>query len=251
MKKIIKKIFNEKNIAIYVFLALIASIIYILVRMVLAPSTPESGLPVKSTYTLSLIQCILGVVAMFLPSVISKRFKVQIPNNMIILYVIFLYAAIILGEVSNFYYNIQNWDTILHTFSGAMIGALGFSVISLLNSSDRIESIKLSPIFVALFSFCFAVSVGVAWEIYEYSFDSLLGLNMQKFVTYQGTVLVGQAALADTMKDLIVDSVGAFAMASIGYISLKYKKGWIEKFLLKRVRSVNVERIKSGKKLTK
>lgn len=41
-----------------------------------------------------------------------------------------------------------------------------------------------------------------------------------------GTALIGQAALQDTMKDIIVDAIGALVMSTIGYISLKYKKGW-------------------------
>ena len=63
--------------------------------------------------------------------------------------------------------------------------------------------------FVAMFSFCFAVSIGAVWEIYEFSFDGLLGLNMQKFLLADGTPLVGRAALTDTMKDIIVDTIGA------------------------------------------
>ncbi|WP_207643244.1 hypothetical protein [Cellulosilyticum ruminicola] len=39
-------------------------------------------------------------------------------------------------------------------------------------------------------------------------------------------------ALVDTMKDLIINIVGAFVMSFVGYISLKYKKGWIEKLLV-------------------
>lgn len=231
-----KKIFNRKNISIFVFITLIISIIFIIIKMCLAPNQinlVDETVRVKGDYTLMLIQCILGVVAMSLPSLISKKFKIDIPNNMIILYVVFLYAAIFLGEVRNFYYNIKHWDTILHIFSGAMIGALGFSVISLLSSTSK--SVKLSPLFVALFAFCFAITMGVAWEIYEYTFDTILGLNMQKFATYDGTVLIGQAALADTMKDLIVDSLGAFIMSMIGYISLKHKKGWIEDLLIRKI----------------
>ena len=38
----------------------------------------------------------------------------------------------------------------------------------------------------------------------------------------------------DTMKDLIVDTIGAAVMSVGGYISLKHKKGWVEKLLLKR-----------------
>ena len=92
---------------------------------------------------------------------------------------------------------------------------------------------NLSPLFVVIFSFCFAVTLGVVWEIYEFTFDGVLGLNMQKFALESGEALIGRAALVDTMKDLIVDALGAFIMSIIGYISLKYKKGWIEKLQVK------------------
>ena len=36
------------------------------------------------------------------------------------------------------------------------------------------------------------------------------------------------------MKDLIVETIGAAVMSVIGYVSLKYQKGWVEKLLLKR-----------------
>ena len=52
---------------------------------------------------------------------------------------------------------------------------------------------------------------------------------MQKFMTESGEMLIGQKALADTMKDLIVDCIGAFVISAIGFVSLKYQKGWVEK----------------------
>lgn len=36
------------------------------------------------------------------------------------------------------------------------------------------------------------------------------------------------------MKDLFVDAAGAIVISIIGYISLKFKKGWIDGLLLKR-----------------
>lgn len=48
-----------------------------------------------------------------------------------------------------------------------------------------------------------------------------------------GTPFLGRLALRDTMKDLIVDTIGAAVMSVIGYISLKHQKGWVEKLLLK------------------
>ena len=225
----------SKILSMFVFASLLVSAIFVAVRLVLAPSQPDGSNfeRLKSDYVLMLVQCVLGMVVLLLPSVIARRLKIEIPSGMMILFVIFLYCAIYLGEVRSFYYHIQSWDTVLHWFSGAMIGALGFSFVALFNNSERIP-VNLSPFFVAAFAFCFAVTLGVFWEFYEYSFDGLLGLNMQKFALEDGTQLVGRAALQDTMKDLVVDAVGAFAASLIGYISLKHKKGWIEEFQIIR-----------------
>ena len=43
-----------------------------------------------------------------------------------------------------------------------------------------------------------------------------------------GTMLVGREALRDTMKDIIVDSIGAFISSTVGYISIKHnKRDWL------------------------
>jgi hypothetical protein len=207
------------------------------VRIILSPTVAPSSdimVRVKSDYILMLLQCVLGAVAMFLPGFLRSKAHLNIPTAMMIAYAVFLYCAIYLGEVRNFYFNVPHWDTILHTFSGAAIGALGFSVISLLNKSEY-ASFSLSPAFVALFAFCFAVSLGVIWEIYEFSIDYFLNTNMQKYALETGEQLIGQTALVDTMKDLIVDAIGAFTMSLIGYISLKYKKDWLKRFQVKHI----------------
>lgn len=234
MKK--SKINWERIITTSVFVSLVMSAIYVAVMIAFSPGTGEENVlndRAKADYALMLLQCVLGILAMLLPGFIEHKIKLIIPSRMLIMYSLFLFAAIYLGEVRNFYFVIPHWDTILHTFSGGMLGALGFSFVVLLNNVDN-APIKLNAGFVAIFSFCFAVTLGVVWEIYEYAFDGLLGLNMQKFATQSGELLVGRAALDDTMKDLIVDSIGALVISIGGYISLKYKKGWVERLLLKR-----------------
>lgn len=219
-----------------VMFSLVASTIFLSIAVIVAPSVDSPTAPytrIKNDYILMLVQCLLGVIAMLMPGLLSRRLKIEIPSNMLLLYTLFLYGAIYLGEVKSFYYTVTHWDTILHTFSGAMLGALGFSFVTIFNQVETIP-INLSPFFVAVFAFCFAVTLGVFWEIYEFIFDGMLHLNMQKFVLEDGTALIGRLALVDTMKDLIVDSIGAFAMCLVGYISLKYKKGWIEKLQLAR-----------------
>lgn len=226
----------QRIIFVFVTVSLVASIIFISITMALAPTEPDPDRPnhrVKGDYVLMLAQCILGVIALMLPSILWKRIQLEIPSKMLILYALFLYCAIYLGEVRAFYYNVKNWDTILHTFSGAMLGALGFSFITFLNKTDRVP-MNLSPVFVATFTFCFAVTLGVVWEIYEFTADGILHTNMQKFGLEDGTPFAGRLALMDTMKDLIVDTIGAAVMSVGGYISLKHKKGWVEKLLLKR-----------------
>ena len=232
-----KKWFNAKNLMRFILLTFIGSIIYVVIRIVRAPNVaPVSVITVrvKSDYVLMLLQSIFGVVAMQLPGFLRRKVNLNIPTAMMIAYAGFLYCAIFLGEVRDFYYNVAHWDTILHTFSGVAIGALGFSIVSLLNKSESI-AFSLSPIFVAMFAFCFALSLGVIWEFYEFSIDYFFHLNMQKYALETGELLIGQAALMDTMKDLIVDALGAFVMSVIGYISLKYNKGWLERFQVKRM----------------
>lgn len=230
--KLLKKKPNwEKIIYWFVLGSMALASVGVILIMIFAPSSPKIAEPferVKSEYVLMLLQCLLGIFAMFLPSILKNKLRLVIPSKMIIVYAVFLYCAIFLGEVRKFYYTVPHWDTILHTSSGAMLGALGFSFINLLNKTDRVP-VNLSPIFIAVFTFCFAVSLGVIWEIYEFSADCILGTNMQKFMTESGEMLIGQKALADTMKDLIVDCIGAFVISAIGFVSLKYQKGWVEK----------------------
>lgn len=224
-----KKIIKTKNLYYFVLAAFIISIIYSIVMIVRAPSEDVNTLTrQKSDYVLMLLQCILGIIAMNLPSFLYKKFHVTIPSNTIIAYLIFLYAAIVLGEVRSFYYRFEHWDTVLHAFSAGMLGSLGFDVVNFLNKSDTVK-LQLSPFFVALFAFCFAISIGVLWEIYEFSFDGILGLNMQKFRLEDGTDLIGRLALQDTMDDLIIDCIGALVTSVIGYFGiLHYKKKELE-----------------------
>ncbi|HCJ59111.1 MAG TPA: hypothetical protein DHV55_18510 [Clostridiaceae bacterium] len=220
---------NKRNwkriIGIILFITLVSSIAYTIVKIIVAPSGPigtEAYEKVKSDYVLMLLQCILGLIVMAIPSIIERRWLIDIPNNMEVLYFIFLYCAIYLGEVRNFYYIIPFWDTILHAFSGAMLGALGFALVSILNDYESTR-FHLSPFFIALFAFCFALTAGAIWEIYEYLIDGIFGLNMQKFALEDGTLLIGHEALSDTMKDIIVDAVSALIISVAGYFSI-YKK---------------------------
>lgn len=238
-----KKTRKKRNLSgVFVISVLVSFIVpagYLLLRIISGDAVPESpGGRGREDYVLMLLQCLLGVAAILLPVRLMRRWDVEIPCVMFLLYIAFLYCAIFLGEVRSFYYNVPHWDTVLHIFSGGMLGTLGFSMIAVFNNTERIP-LDLSPLFVAVFAFCFALALGAVWEIYEFAADCFLATNMQKFALDNGATLVGQAALRDTMKDLIVDALGAVGASAVGYISLKYEKGWIEKLTI---------RIEKGKK---
>lgn len=234
MKKRKQKRDWSKIANLFVLVSLSAALVYVGIVLILAPSfSSVYGQRTRSDYVLMLLQCSLGIVAVFLPQMLQKKHRFVIPSRMLVLYTLFLYGAIFLGEVMSFYYNVPHWDTFLHTLSGAMLGALGYTVVTFLNKTDEIP-ITLSPAFVAFFAFCFALTMGVLWEIYEFSIDALFGTNMQKYAPSQGEPFLGQAALLDTMKDLIVDTIGALVISVAGFISLKYKDGSLVSRLLFR-----------------
>jgi len=151
---------------------------------------------------------IFTLIITFLPPIIERKWKVSYPSEFEIGVMVFIFLSLILGSIGKFYDILPWWDLFMHTLSGVIIGLVGFSLVYLLNRSSW-KKIKLSRAFVAMFAFCFALSLGALWEIFEFGMDSLFGWNMQR------------SGLQDTMTDLIVDTFGAAFTSLTGYIYLK------------------------------
>lgn len=195
--------------------------------------------------------CILSLILFLLPAFIERKFKIDFPSVFEIIVLLFIFSAEILGEINNFYGVFSNFDNILHTINGFLSASIGFSLIYLLN--ENIQSFKLSPLFVSIVAFCFSMTIGVAWEFFEYGMDNLFGLDMQKdeYVYNINTVTIDpefdnnvinikdidntilydknnnqmlklngylDIGLHDTMKDLIVNFIGAFTFSVVGYL---------------------------------
>lgn len=208
-------------VQLVLFVTLVGSVVYTAVHLSWAPdASADPAVRVRSDYVLMLIQCAGGLVVMFLPAIVHRRLAISVPSAMQIAYFVFLYAAIYLGEVRSFYYRFPFWDSILHFFSGVMLGALGFFLVQLLNGAEH-RRVTLSASFVAFFAFCFAVACGAVWEIYEFTIDGLFGTNMQKVITDTGQVLAGRDALTDTMTDLVLDTIAALTVSVVGYVLLR------------------------------
>jgi hypothetical protein len=169
------------------------------------------------------LQCILGTVVLFLPSALEHKFRISFSSGIHIFFIIFLYGAIILGQVQGYYQKFFHWDTILHTLSGGMLSSFGFCIIDIINKNEKIN-LGLSDWFMSLFSFCFAITLDTLWEIIEFIIDMFMDLNMQQYILPDGSVLAGRYAVVDTMKDLIVDVLGALFISIIGYMLLKRRR---------------------------
>ena len=184
------------------------------------------------TYKIILLQSAIGCFLAYAPFILEGWLGWLIPSPFYILYLAFLWSAIFLGEALNFYYRYPLFDDVLHLVSSMMACALGFSLFNILQSEAKKDS---RPLLEALFAFFFTVFMGVAWELYEFSFDGILGLNMQKFATAVDggrglTELSGRSALVDTMTDLFTDTLGGAIVSIFGYVSSKRKRTFLRLF---------------------
>jgi len=206
----------------------------------------------------SVFLCGMTLVLLVLPSLLAKRLEIELPGTLEIIILLFIFAAEILGEINSFYIRVPNWDTMLHTLNGFLCAAIGFALVDLLNRSDRF-SFRLSPMYLAIVAFCFSMTVGVLWEFFEYYSDLFLGLDMQKDTVIHAirtveldptrtnkvvavkdiadVILVHSdgsqqmlglhgyldVGLHDTMKDLLVNFIGAVVFSVIGFFYVKEK----------------------------
>ena len=160
----------------------------------------------------------------FLPIVLNARFQVKIPHEFETLAILFICLSLFFGEVLDFYNRYWWWDIVLHTSSGFLLGITGFLLVYVLNEDEAIN-LDLSPGFISLFAFMFAMGFGAIWEIFEFIMDEVFGLNMQK------------SGLQDTMWDLIVDAIGALIISVLGYHYLQtldqdsFLERWINNFV--------------------
>ncbi|WP_366559011.1 hypothetical protein [Flavonifractor sp. An306] len=200
--------------------------------------------------------CVLTLFLFTLPSFLERKIRIDIPNTLEIIILLFIFAAEILGEIRAYYVTFPYWDTMLHTLNGFLCAAIGFSLLDILNRNERL-TFSLSPVYLAVVAFCFSMTIGVLWEFFECTMDQLFLLDMQKdtivhsigsvmldptggntpvaihditdviVVTADGTQhplgLGGylDIGILDTMKDLFVNFIGAVVFSFIGYFYVK------------------------------
>ncbi len=238
-----QKELKNKPIVAAVYLALRAAVILIMIAQFFNRNFENVFL------------CILTLILFILPTVFERRLKVDFPDTLEIIIMLFIFAAEILGEIRAYYTVFPHWDTMLHTLNGFLCAAVGFSLVDLCDRNERF-SLQLSPVFMAIVAFCFSMTIGVLWEFFECAMDHLLLFDMQKDTVHNviSTVMLDPAqanhtvviknitdvivvadgkeiplglggyldiGLWDTMEDLAVNFIGAVVFSVIGYFYVK------------------------------
>ncbi len=155
-----------------------------------------------------------------LPAIYSERFRIHLPLSFLAAISLFVFATLFLGEIFDFYNRFWWWDVLLHGASAVGFGIIGFLFVFYLFQGDKYAA---PPWALALIAFCFAVSIGAVWEVFEFLMDQVFGMNMQK------------SGLGDTMGDIVVDVVGASFGAVSGFLWIKGQTsglaGMIDEFI--------------------
>ncbi len=169
----------------------------------------------------------IATLALSLTPVLAARWAhIVVPPSFVAVVVLFVGGTLLLGETFDFYGRFWWWDIAMHGGSAVGFGLIGFILVFMMFQGDRNVA---SHFAIAFFAYCFAVTIGAMWEIFEFTMDLSFGLNMQK------------SGLMDTMGDLIVDQIGAMIGAMAGFAYLKGVKyggltGIIDEFVSRNPR---------------
>ena len=200
--------------------------------------------------------CVLVLILFAIPSIVECRLRIDLPDTLEIIILLFIFSAEILGEIQEYYVLFPFWDDMLHTLNGFLFAAVGFSMVDILNRNKRV-SLQMSPFYMAVMAFCFSMTIGVLWEFFEWAMDAFFSIDMQKDTIVhtinsvslhpegrnipvhvkditdvilvhsdgtQTTMGVGgylDIGLIDTMSDLLVNFIGSVVFSVIGYFYVK------------------------------
>jgi hypothetical protein len=192
---------------------------------------------------LVMLSAVGGMVLAFLPYLSEKILKIHLSIGVNLAIQLFGLMGIALGETLDFYYHYSAWDNTMHFLSGFGVSLLAYAFLYAWKSEDQLSH---PGVYLCLGAFLLSLAVGFLWEIYEFSFDTFFGTDMQKTipegVLFNGgnsfAVLNGsdadlaaffrsaqgyRYAITDTMNDLVDCLLGSLLFQII-VIPLRKKK---------------------------
>lgn len=122
---------------------------------------------------------------------------------------IFIFTAVCIGSTLNNRTEVVHFDIVTHFIAGVISAYFGYELANIIFRKRG----YLGPAISSFFSICFAQFIAVGWEIYEFSMDSIYGLNLQR----------RESGVVDTMCDFCICAAGSV----IGMLWVAFKRNGI------------------------
>lgn len=157
-------------------------------------------------YTTEFLEAIFAIIFTHLWDMFQlfggKSFITKVPYSIMTYLNCFIAFGVVVGTTVNKFTSFDYIDVPEHFFAGFIAAAGGYELAVVIQSKQPKDK-KISPALASLFALCFAVTITIAWEYYEFTMDRLYGLNLQN------SAYNSESGLIDTMVDLILGSAGA------------------------------------------
>ncbi|MCR4593605.1 MAG: hypothetical protein K5761_00950 [Clostridiales bacterium] len=125
----------------------------------------------------------------------TRSFIIEVPFSSQTALNIFIFVAVVIGSTLNNRTTFHHFDIFTHFVAGFASAWFGYDFANIIFRKRGV----LGPGMSAFTSLTFALSLSVGWEIYEFSMDTIYGLNLQN----------KESGITDTMVDFIMCAIGA------------------------------------------
>ena len=152
-----------------------------------------------------LVNAAIALAIMELPALLERDYDLPIDTGLTLWIVIpvFLHAIGSAGLYDVF----GLWDNLTHALSSSLVAAAGYATVRAVDVHS--DDVYLPPKFMAVYILVFTLAFGVFWELLEFGLDGLASLSGTDSV-------LAQVSLANTMSDLVFDTVGGLLVAVWG-----------------------------------
>ena len=153
----------------------------------------------------TVVNATIALALMGLPGLLERNLRLHIDTRLTLWIVVPVFLHV-LGSMG-LYAAIGVWDNLTHFLSSSLVAAAGYTTVRALDV--HYDGVYLPGKFVAAFLLIFTLAFGVFWELLEFAIDGL--------ATMTGTdSVLAQHGLANTMLDLVFDTIGAVVVAVWG-----------------------------------
>jgi hypothetical protein len=152
-----------------------------------------------------------GMILSFLPYLTKAILKIKLSPFTNLFIQIFGLMGIGFGETLDCYYRFPYWDDAMHFLSGVWVSYLAYAFLYAWMGEDHLSHRRA---YLAFGAFTASLAVAVLWEVYEFSFDSFFGTDMQKTIP-EGSLFNGGSSFADLSGS--ESDIASFFRSSNGY----------------------------------